>query len=404
MGARVVEMLFSTLAAKHTNSLKQEFYGPHFSLFAKDAATATTKPSLQSNIKAQPDKKETACDYLYSHLLQKGIDKGLFGFAYFQQLLSDYCTVQSGTELRSQGFLSNLVDHTLHLISTRAGAHVMVTCAAYGTAKDRKRMLKALKGYTRSSLLHRDAYLVILQLCLVTDDTVSVQKSLLAELLVAPEEANKGNEAKDFDAAHPMLELALDDQASKLFLQLSGFEKTLDPLEQSLLQTNPTVTENGEEVPTCKKNPDTRRNELLAYLPLVKLCLQHPFELAQSLPGSRVLQQVTLMTSSSDNDDELITKIVELCVVATDDSLLHDKIGHYMVKHLVTHCDAFGVALSKAVSNDELLTSSRAAFCATALHAKHPLSIKKAAVQKAMKLQKSKKEATAGYEALLKAL
>lgn len=390
-------MLFSTLAAKHTNALRQEFYGPHFSLFSKDAATATTKPSLQSNIKAQPDKKETACDYLYSHLLQKGIDKGLFGFAYFQQLLSEYCTVQSGTELRSQGLLSNLVDHTLHLISTRAGAHVMVTCAAYGTAKDRKRMLKALKGYTRSSLLHRDAYLVILQLCLVTDDTVSVQKSLLAELLVMAQDETKKDDAT---TNHPMLELALDDQASKLFLQLSGFEKTLDPLEQSLLQTNPTVTENGEEVPTCKKNPDTRRNELLAYLPLTKLCLQHTAALAQSLPGSRVLQQVTL---TSDND-ELITKICELCV-ADDSSLLHDKIGHYMIKHLVTHCDAFSAALGKKVDAGMFLKSSRAAFCATALHAKHPLStIKKAAVQKAMKESKSKKEATAGYEALLKAL
>jgi hypothetical protein len=46
-------------------------------------------------------------------------------------------------------------------------------CAAYGTPKDRKKMLKALKGFVAQTLLHKDAYMVILRLADVMDDTVS---------------------------------------------------------------------------------------------------------------------------------------------------------------------------------------------------------------------------------------
>lgn len=41
------------------------------------------------------------------------------------------------------------------LLSTRPGSMAAAMCAAHGSAKDRKRMMRALKGYVAASLRHR---------------------------------------------------------------------------------------------------------------------------------------------------------------------------------------------------------------------------------------------------------
>lgn len=51
---------------------------------------------------------------------------------------------------------------------------------------ENNRLLKLLKGHSAALLTHRDAYLAVLALCECTDDTVALQKSLLAELCVEP--------------------------------------------------------------------------------------------------------------------------------------------------------------------------------------------------------------------------
>jgi pumilio family protein 6 len=404
VGARVVELFFSTIPAKQTHALRQEFYGPHFSLFADATLIQTKTPTLQSNIDLHPDKKEAACDFVLNNLVQKGLDKGLYGFAYFQQLLSEYLAVVG----HNKDLIANLVDNSLHLLSTRAGTQIVSYCVAYGTAKDRKRILKALKGYTRSSLLHRDAYLAILQVVLVTDDTVSVHKSLLAELLtVDPEKPSPD---------HALLQIAVHDQASKLLLLLvSGTEevrnKFLDPLELAVLQTNPMIMDGGVEVPTSKKNHDTRRKELLQYMirPLEQLCLQHTNQLTRSLAGSRVVQQVYKTVKS----EEMRAQLVQLCVAGVEEgetSLLEDPVGHYLIKHLVSEDDTFAQALTESLDLSNL-TSSRAAFvvtalCKTAQRGAVTKKVNKSKLQATMKSIKKKDEkaTTAGFEALLKAL
>ncbi|KAL7524039.1 hypothetical protein ACHAXR_001210, partial [Thalassiosira sp. AJA248-18] len=195
VGSRVVELLFATFPSKFTSPLKLELYGPQYALFASAAAVAppkdgkknattatvpTSLPTLAAFIKTNPDKLESTLTHLQT-LLQKGLDKSLTGFAYFHSLLLDYTTIASPNDIRS--FLSPaLSEHALHLLSTRHGTRVVCECLAYGTVKDRKKMIKCFKGYGRSSLLHRDAYLAMLRVCDVMDDTVLVNKMLLAEL------------------------------------------------------------------------------------------------------------------------------------------------------------------------------------------------------------------------------
>ena len=96
--------------------LKQEFYGPHFSLFAAGDVTNTTTPSLVSNLKAAPDKTAVTLEFVVS-ILNKGIEKGLFAFVYLQELFCEYVTIASANDIRN--IASSVVDHSIQLLSTR---------------------------------------------------------------------------------------------------------------------------------------------------------------------------------------------------------------------------------------------------------------------------------------------
>ncbi|KAL9184304.1 hypothetical protein ACHAXT_002390 [Thalassiosira profunda] len=358
VGSRVVELLFATFPTKSVAPLKLELYGPQYALFASASpsvdSNAPALPTLAAFVASNPDKKEATLAHLQS-LLQKGLDKSLTGFAYFHALLLDYASVASPNDVRS--FLAPaLAEHALHLLSTRAGTKVVCECFAYGTVKERKKMLKCLKGYARSSLRHRDAYLAILRVCDVMDDTVLVNKTLLAELHRNPDAEKKDGEEEGGDEeTSPILDLVLSDTGSKLFLLMlvskeeeestqgdekkaARWQRYLDPYEREVLHRNPTVTENEEEVPTSKKDEETRRRELSVYLKelLVDVCTKHAGEMLASKPGGKVLQEVC------DNypSEEVFGAIVEACEVVGetdgDDALpmWEHPVGHLTLKHL----------------------------------------------------------------------
>jgi len=414
VASRVIELLFATFPSKFTSPLKLELYGPQYALFANTnipttttvvvdnttvntAAAAMTRqlllPTLEEFVQDHPNKREPTLVHIQS-LVQKGLDKCLVGFAYFHALLHDYITIASCDEIRS--FLSpSLADHALHLLSTRHGTRVVCDCLAYATVRDRKRMLKCLKGYTRSSLLHRDAYLAILRACDVMDDTVLVNKMLLAELHRNPVDDTKkkgmmvigGSDTNDDDddddetkreeeevETSPILDLVLSDTGSKLFLLLLvskeeevstehhlaskgvgndkatatattlRWQKYFDPYELSILHRNPTITEKGEDgpVPTSKKADEIRRQELVAYLKelLLGVCTSHAKEILRSKTGSRVLMEVCESYPSV----EVYNAIVEACCASTtnrgsdnDDvslSMFEDPVGHMTLKNI----------------------------------------------------------------------
>ena len=447
VGSRVVELLFATFSAKSIAPLKLELYGPQYALFASvdlseskdNKSNAPTLPTLASFVEINPDKRESTVTHLQS-IIQKGLDKSLTGFSYFHSLLFDYVSIASPNDIRD--FLTPaLAEHSLHLISTRAGTKVVCECAAYGTVKERKKILKCFKGYTRSSLLHRDAYLAILRLVDVMDDTVLVNKSLLAELHQNPDaKTAEDGEDKEEEEPSPILDLVLSDTGSKLFLLLliskdemvssddgkstNRWLKNFDPYEIEILHRNPCVMENEESIPTSKKEEETRRQELLVYLKelLVNACTEHTEELMRSKAGSKVLLEVCEQFPS----EELFTAVVDACADSlelkesgeADEkylTLLEDPVGHLTLKHLFLaeskrdEDDAESLAkafYSKFEDNlGEIASTNRGAFVLSAL-------IQVPSVKKDVKnaLKGSKKDITklsksaAGAKVLLDAL
>ena len=62
------------------------------------------------------------------------------------------------------------------------GSKVVAEAIGRGGAKERRRVLKSMKGHALQLLTHRDAYLAVMRLVEVTDDTVALQKGVLAEV------------------------------------------------------------------------------------------------------------------------------------------------------------------------------------------------------------------------------
>jgi len=58
----------------------------------------------------------------------------------------------------------------------------MCAVITHSSAKDRKRIIKTLKGNMLESLLHDSAFLGVMRIVDVTDDTINIQKSLFDEL------------------------------------------------------------------------------------------------------------------------------------------------------------------------------------------------------------------------------
>ena len=435
VGSRVVEALFLTLPPKSTASLKQEFYGPHFSLFVKDflqtSSSEVKVPTLQSNLEiAKTDMQKNSATEFVKGILNKGMTKNFYSYSYFQELFAEYMDVADPIEIRTMA--STVVDHSTELLSTRFGTRVVAACASYGTPKDRKRICKSLKGYTTSSLLHKDAYLAVLRLVQVTDDTVSIHKSILNEVLTAPKDVSTDGETPSKN--NGIIDLALSNTGSKLFLMLLTEDeetrmKYFDPYERSILEPIATIKENGKEVPTSKKDPENRRKELLKHIEdaLVEACMENADKLIVSLPGSRVLKEVYTAFPS----EKLANAVVDVCESSLtntngdgesedDDeekplSLFEDPIGHRSIKNLILldsegETPYFSKALLKRLDGRvvEIANSNRGSFVAASLF-KVP-SVKKS-VQKtfesSLKTIKTKSKSktdgpTAGYAALLK--
>ena len=196
--------------------------------------------------------------------------------------------------------------------------------------------------------------------------------------------------------------------------------KYFDPYERSLLEPSPTIKENGKEVPTSKKDPSIRREEVLSYMSrsLVDMCIKNADSLLRSLPGSRVLKEVYANLSS----EELVKSLAKACELGfekcEDDngevfSLYEHPVGHRAVKSLIlsdaqSENPQFAEAFIKCVGDrlTEVAMSNRGAFVVSALFKvpslRSRVSESLKSIKKQLKQLSKEKTANAGFLALMK--
>ena len=244
-----------------------------------------------------PAKASCLIDHMRD-LIQKFVDKGLMEFSFVHNLLWEYTqeiikevvdvTAAAGKKSRIDDLVNQLVESGPKLMSTKPGAKAMCIIVTHSGVKERKRIMKTLKGHTLESLLHDSAFLAILRLVDVTDDTVTVQKSLLEEIRSPLADIKYTATGEIIGTPYPpLISIAKHRNGNKLLLRLLAPDrKCLEPGDESdLFATVPS---------SSKKIPAMRRREHLAYLklPLVQVCAQYAGDLVRCRAGGRVLEEV----------------------------------------------------------------------------------------------------------------
>ena len=249
-----------------------------------------TPSSLQSLTAYLPTKVSPLLDHMRD-LTQKLIDKGLLEFTYVHQLLYEYVIELERNDKLSkiEDLVNQLSESLLKLITTKPGARMVCTLITHASAKDRKRMMKCIKGHVVETLLHPAGHLALARLVQVTDDVVNIQKMILSEIRSLQPEIKYTASGEIVGTPLPVLiQLAKHPMGHKFLLSLltPSFSKAAFEPDEVVLFAKPS--------PTSKKTDEARRKEHLLNMKstITTLTLRYLPELVRDRCGSKVVAAV----------------------------------------------------------------------------------------------------------------
>jgi len=278
--------------------LLREWYGQEFALF-KDGESAETS-NLEEILAKEPSKRATSLKYLFD-MINGLIQKKLTGFTmlhdamlqYFLNLKPQSDELKEFIEIVKQDDNGDLLKN---MAFTKSGARLVCLLLAYGTAKDRKQILKTFKDTFQLMCGDPYAHMVILAAYDLVDDTVLTSKSIFPEILGKNEEKDVENIiflANDLNA-RITAQYLFEGQSKSLFT--ASHTNDLDILaEIHEIRKN-----------TSKKDPEVRRKELVAAMSpqLLAAVATSPKELVATSFGCQFVTDV-LLSAAGDKSSAL---------------------------------------------------------------------------------------------------
>jgi len=252
----ILDDVYRGVATKAQKSkLLREWYGPEFALF-KEGDNAEMD-DLSKILDKEPSKRATSMKYLFD-MINGLIQKKLTGFTmlhdamlqYFLNLKPQSEELKEFVEVVKQDENGDLLKN---MAFTKSGARLVCLLLAYGTAKDRKQIIKTFKDTFQLMCGDMNAHMVILAAYDVIDDTVLTSKAIFPEILGK-------NEEKDVEN---IIFLANDHNARITVQYLfEGQSKSLFPASHAAdLELLAEIHEIRKT--TSKKDPEIRRKELI---------------------------------------------------------------------------------------------------------------------------------------------
>lgn len=233
----------------------REWYGAEFSLFQKDNSEKVSS-ELADILAAEAGKRAPIMRSL-QELINQLIQKKMTGFTLLHDAMLQYfLNAKQGTEEITE-YLEIIKgdeegDLLKNLAFTRSGSRVVSLALAYGTAKDRKQILRTYKDTLKMMAADPNGHIVILTAYEVIDDTVLTAKSIFPELLSKDNEQqieNVVSAANDLNARTTLLYL------------FQGRSRSLFPASHSAdLEILAEIDK--VRVTTSKKDSEIRRAEL----------------------------------------------------------------------------------------------------------------------------------------------
>lgn len=346
--AEVLDRAFSAYATSAERAaLAEEFYGPYYTVFKTDDAT---RRSLRDMLADNPTRKPSIMKHLLESL-QQCVHKGAMGHSIVHRALLDFmenaddaqvsvrcdgqwaavCERHTDMLRRTQEMLATLSEGWfVQVLHTHDGSRAAMHCLWRGTAKDRRAMMKSLKGHVPKICGDDCGHWSLMALFDCVDDTVLVRKYILAPMM------------DDIEA------LVQNRYARKVFLYLV-VPRSSRYFSPDMVK----VLEQGDGNANSKKDTDVRRNELRAAVSpaLLDLVRARASALLRDPYGCHVVVE-TLLHANDGDVAAAMQSVAQLAageVPDAEDNLLQHPIAHRMLKCMVAESAPFAAALFTAL-------------------------------------------------------
>ncbi|KAL8263985.1 hypothetical protein R6Q59_022115 [Mikania micrantha] len=304
VGSVVVEHAYQLGNASQKQSLLMELYSTELQLF-KDLALVKERRLV--DIISKLNLQKAAVVRHMSVVVQPILEKGIVDHSILHKALVEYFTIADKSSAADviQHLSSALLVRMIH---TKDGSKIGILCVKHGSAQERKKIIKGMKGHVSKIALDRFGSMVLACILSVVDDTQLIKKIIIRELQPVLKELifDKNGRRPLLQLLHPNCsryfspdDLSLLDSSIPSLLIKGGSEpetntKDLEVKGDDVDMSD--VEENVKSVAGGKKDPILRRKELLVDSglaeSLIDACRENAEELLRSNHGKEVLFEV----------------------------------------------------------------------------------------------------------------
>jgi len=232
---KIIESIYNEYANfQQRTRMLMEFYDSSQSIF-NDKTVKTLKAVLES----KPQSKEAILENLKTILLAC-IQKTILMFSLVHRLFLEFfenCDAKSKTEM-----IEALSEQIVHIVHTKDGGKVAMQCVWFSNAKQRKKIIKALKSFIVKMACEEHGCFALIAVLDSVDDTKFVCKAVLDELFKSIDTVFENENGRK------VLTYLISPRDKRFFI--ADYIKLL---------------ESGDTSETSKKEPEKRQAELRDY-------------------------------------------------------------------------------------------------------------------------------------------
>ncbi|TKA67100.1 hypothetical protein B0A55_09625 [Friedmanniomyces simplex] len=311
----IVDDIYRQIATTRQKAVMlREWYGTEFALANRDAHKSSEKTDettavLKVILEANPEKKRPILDFLHQAInsfLQKkltaftmlhdamlqyflALDPGSEPHAAFLDLMK--ADIETKAEAKDSNDASGGGDLFRNLAFTKSGSKLVCLALSYGSAKDRKIILRCFKDTVQLMAFDQHAKMVLVAGLDVPDDTKMSGKAIVSELVAqgVDDDEQRLNTLES-------VAVSLTARVPLLYpLAGVGAKWLLNEQDKAILDEVHAI-----RATTSKKDPELRRKGLLEYLspPLLELVAKRDGSLVKSSFGCQVVTETLLEAHS----------------------------------------------------------------------------------------------------------
>ncbi|PON61968.1 Coatomer beta subunit [Parasponia andersonii] len=372
VGSVVIEHAYQLGNAAQKQELLMELFSAELQIFRD---LVSTKESRLTDVMAKLSLPKAAVLRHMSSVIQPILEKGIVDHSIIHRVLIEYLTIadqSSATDVIQQLSAPLLV----RMIHTRDGSRLGMLCVKHGSAKERKKIIKGMKGHVQKIAHDQWGSMVLACIISVVDDT-----KLLTKIVIHEVQENLEELVFDKNGRRVLLQL-LHPKCSRHFTpdELASFDLSIHSLDSKVNGSSEEVKPNNDKEVTedeanrssdpgetlnvvegGKKDPHIRREELLVKgglaERLVDVCIENSGKLLGSNFGKEVIYEVAtggadgiLKPTMEDKLDALHKAIASVVAEpkseeSEEEHVLENFHSSRTIRRLILNCPTFASTL-----------------------------------------------------------